>query len=50
MKRIKFYPVLTEAKEECVDTHGIHTEEAMGNKVGAHNDGLCKQKNTHTHT
>lgn len=37
----KLYPVLTEAKEECVDTHGIHTEEAMGNKVGAHHDRLC---------
>lgn len=50
MKYIKFYPVLTEANEECVDTHGIHTEETMGNKVGAHDDRLCKHAHSLEHS
>lgn len=40
--------LLTEAEEECVHTHSVHTEESMGNQVGSHHHRLGREKQAHT--
>lgn len=35
--------LLTEAEEECVHTHGVHAEEAVGNKVGTNHHRLRRE-------
>lgn len=35
--------LLTEAEEECVYTHGVHAEEAVGNKVGTNHHRLRRE-------
>lgn len=32
--------LLTEAEEQCVHTHGVHAEEAMGNEVRSNHHRL----------
>lgn len=38
---------LTEAEEQCVHTHGVHAEEAMGDEVGSHYHRLGEENNIH---
>lgn len=35
--------ILTEAEEECVHTHGVHAEEAVGDEVGPDDNRLERQ-------
>lgn len=46
IRRKKGAKLLTEAEEQRVHTHGVHTEEAMGDEVGSHYHRL--QQNTGT--
>ena len=39
--------LLTETEEECVHTHGVHTEEPMGDEVGADHHSLVRTSDTH---
>lgn len=36
--------LLTEAEEQCVHAHGVHTEEAVGDEVGSHYHCLGKKR------
>lgn len=38
--------LLTETEEKCVHTHGVHTEESMGNEVGANYHSLVRKTRT----
>lgn len=44
IEQMSLSKILTEAEEEGVDTHAIHTKEAMGNKVGSYHNRLQKGK------
>lgn len=35
--------LLTEAEEECIDTHVVHTEESVGYEVASKHHRLQKQ-------
>lgn len=39
--------LLTEAEEQCVHTHGVHAEEAMGDEVGSHYQRLGEENHVH---
>lgn len=39
--------LLTEAEEQCVHTHGVHAEEAMGDEVGSHYHRLGEENHIH---
>lgn len=39
--------LLTEAEEQRVHAHGVHTEEAMGDEVGSHYQRLGKTNHKH---
>lgn len=39
-----FTRVLTEAEEECIDTHVVHTEESMSYEVATKYQSLQQQK------
>lgn len=39
--------LLTEAEEQCVHTHGVHAEEAMGDEVGSNYQRLGEENHAH---